>query len=306
MFRNIIKSLKSVLFWEVRAEQQQQRERIEELTKLAYSQVEIGQKQLVLEFNRLKQLPREQRPSLADVGFRVHSQFEEDGILLYIFSLIGTTNKRSIEIGASDGRECNTANFILYHGWRGLLLDGSEKFVKRGKKFFAGHPNAVLNQPVFIHSWITKDNINNIIEDAGFAGEIDLLSVDIDSTDYYIMDAIDSANPRVIICEIHSGIPITEALTIPYSDSHFAMDKPYPEVLFRSLSMAAADKLLTKKGYRLIGAHKFGFNVIFMRNDVGTEDFPAIDLESARGMYFDEEKMGKQWEDIKDLAWERV
>lgn len=47
-----------------------------------------------------------------DVGFRVHSQHEEDGILLFIFSLIGTTNMRSVEICAGDGIECNTANLI--------------------------------------------------------------------------------------------------------------------------------------------------------------------------------------------------
>ncbi|MCP5060912.1 MAG: hypothetical protein GY936_00400 [Ignavibacteriae bacterium] len=51
--------------------------------------------------------------SFNDVGFRLHSQHEEDGILLYIFSLIGTTNKKSVEICAGNGIECNTANLII-------------------------------------------------------------------------------------------------------------------------------------------------------------------------------------------------
>src|ERR1700732_3306046 len=36
-------------------------------------------------------------PDLADVEFRCYSQNGEDGILLYLFSLIGTTNRRVVE-----------------------------------------------------------------------------------------------------------------------------------------------------------------------------------------------------------------
>lgn len=52
----------------------------------------------------------------ADVEFRNYSQSGEDGILHYIFALIGTTDKRSVEMCAGQGDECNTANLILNHG----------------------------------------------------------------------------------------------------------------------------------------------------------------------------------------------
>src|SRR5210317_776510 len=45
-----------------------------------------------------------------DVEFRNFSQNGEDGILHYIFALIGTTNKRCIEICAGTGIECNCTN----------------------------------------------------------------------------------------------------------------------------------------------------------------------------------------------------
>lgn len=45
-----------------------------------------------------KLLTPSEMPSFQNVGFKLHSQFEEDGILLYIFSVIGTTNKRVLEI----------------------------------------------------------------------------------------------------------------------------------------------------------------------------------------------------------------
>ena len=39
-------------------------------------------------------------PELADTEFRCFSQSGEDGILLYIFTILGTTNKRVVEICA--------------------------------------------------------------------------------------------------------------------------------------------------------------------------------------------------------------
>ncbi len=35
-------------------------------------------------------------PGLSEVGFKVLSQTDEDGILLYIFSIIGSTNRRRL------------------------------------------------------------------------------------------------------------------------------------------------------------------------------------------------------------------
>ncbi len=40
-----------------------------------------------------------------DVGFKIHSQHEEDGIILFIFALIGSKNKKCVEICAGDGIE---------------------------------------------------------------------------------------------------------------------------------------------------------------------------------------------------------
>jgi hypothetical protein len=72
-------------------------------------------------------------PEFQDVEFRVLSQNTEDGILHYIFSLLGTTNRHVVEICAGDGIECNAANLIVNQGWRGLLFDGDAQQVERGR-----------------------------------------------------------------------------------------------------------------------------------------------------------------------------
>ena len=52
-------------------------------------------------------------------GFRVHSQYDEDGIISEIFRRIGTTNRQCIEFGAGNGTE-NCTGFLLMQGWKGL------------------------------------------------------------------------------------------------------------------------------------------------------------------------------------------
>ena len=125
-------------------------------------QISLSQHYKTLKRNNVKPLP-----SFDEVGFRCYSQFEEDGILLYIFSLIGTTNKFVVEIGAGDGThhgiECNSANLIINHGWQGILFDGSSINVQKSNAYFAKNPNTFLWPPIFKQAWITAENINNLL-----------------------------------------------------------------------------------------------------------------------------------------------
>jgi hypothetical protein len=267
------------------------------------AQVQIANQYLLMK----KLLPASEMPSFKDVGFKVYSQFEEDGILLYIFSIIGTTNKRVVEICAGNGFECMAANLIVNHGWFGLLFDGNKELVKRGSNFFAHNRSTALHPPIYKCAWLTKDNINQLIEDNGFSGEIDLLSLDMDGNDYYIMEAISVIKPRVIICEINNVIPADLAITIPYKSDYtnFINDNnnesTHPD--FVSVSLLAMKKLLNKKGYRLVGSHRFGFNAIFIQNGIGTEFFPEVAVESLLCDSYTKLRNSTTWETIKDLPW---
>lgn len=252
-----------------------------------------------------KLLSKDEMPSLNEVGFRVHSEFEEDGILLYIFSLIDTTNKRVVEICAGNGAQCMAANLIVNHGWEGLLFDGDERNIAESTKFFASHRSTFAHPPIIKHAWITRENINELIGSADFKGEIDLLSLDIDGNDYYIMEAIDVVKPRVIICEVQNVIPSDLALTIPYREDFYYKDGKQHEE-FRSVSLLAMTKLLNKKGYRLVGGHQYGFNVFFILNGVGEDYFPEVSVESVYDNSFTKLRIEEAWEEVKDLPWVEI
>jgi hypothetical protein len=220
-------------------------------------------------------------PLLSDVGFKTFSQTDEDGILLYIFAAIGTTNKKSVEICAGNGIECNTANLIINHGWHGLLVDGNATSVKQGENFYRNHPQTYVYPPKFVHSWITRDNVNRVIKDSGFEGEIDLLSIDMDGVDYWIWEAIGGIEPRVVVLEYQDIIGPERALTVPYSDSFNGYEHPTTLGMpnFCGASLPAFTKLATAKGYRLVGCNRYGYNAFFIRNPLGEKAIPEIPIK---------------------------
>jgi hypothetical protein len=275
------------------------KKQINELRKLNYSLIEMNQK---LIFEYYKNEPGE--INLNDNGFRIHSQFEEDGLLLFIFSKIGFTNKKGVEMCCGWGSESMLGNLILYHGFDALLFDGDKSSVERAKSFFTAHPNTVLHPPKVIHQWITRDNINTIIKENDFEGEIDIFSLDVDGVDYYLMQELTVISPRVVICEIHNVIPPNLSLTIPYSDQFDHTDGKY-NADFRSVSLLAMVNLMKEKGYRLIGSHKYGFNVIFMRNDVGAKWFAEVSHEKCLENSYTKERL-KVWPSVSHMPWVNV
>lgn len=216
-------------------------------------------------------------PSFEDVGFRVYSQFDEDGILLYIFSLIGATDKRCVEICAGAGFECNTANLIINHAWHGLLFDGDPRNIRMGREFFGKHSDTCLTPPKFVQAWIESGTIDALIKEHGFQGQIDLLSLDLDGVDYWIWKAIDCIQPRVVLLEYHCIWGPDEPFTVPNQrDFQCSDDKPG----FAGASLAAFVKLGREKGYRLVGCNRNQLNAFFIRNDIHEDIFPEVSVAS--------------------------
>ncbi|MCA1822702.1 MAG: hypothetical protein ABR520_08710 [Mycobacteriales bacterium] len=215
-------------------------------------------------------------PPLADTEFRQFSQNGEDGILLFLFSVLGTTNRRAVEICAGDGIECNTANLIVNHGWEGLLFDGDPVLVARGQRFYARTPETRRLPPRFEHAWLTRDNVDGKIRAAGFAGDIDLLSLDLDGMDYWIWDAIDCVSPRVVVLEYNNRWSEEFSVTVPYTDAFVVADQRPQAAGYFGASLPAFASLGRRKGYRLIGANSLNTNAVFLRDDVGDPQFPEV------------------------------
>lgn len=211
---------------------------------------------------------------MLDSGFRCFSQNDEDGLLLHIFSLVGTTNKEVVEICAGDCVECNAANLIINHGWGGLLFDGSAENIAHGKRFYARCRDTFFYPPELVQAWITAENINDLVSNYDFVGDIDLLSLDLDGMDFWIWKALTCIRPRVVVLEYSNRWGPHCSVTLPYqADFHLDWDRhPWCS----GASLGAFVKLGRERGYRLVGTHRLGVNAFFLRSDVGADVFPEV------------------------------
>jgi hypothetical protein len=123
---------------------------------------------------------------------------------------------------------------------------------------------------------VTRENINQVIEEAGFDGEVDLLSIDIDGNDYWIWNALECIQPRVVIIETHIEFGYHNII-VPY-DSEYVYPGRHPD--YHGASPVAMERLANRKGYRLVGANRFGFNTIYVRKDEGAGLIPTVSVES--------------------------
>ena len=210
-----------------------------------------------------------------DVGHRVFSQFEEDGKILYLLALIGMRNKTFVEIGSDDGLNSNAANLYFHFGYHGLFIDANQKAIERGKRFYAKHPHQYMYPPKFTCSKVNRENINNLIAEAGFEGEIDLLSIDIDGNDYWIWDALTQVDPNIVLIETHVEFG-KENKVVPY-DANYAYPGKHP--LYHGASPEAMKRLGESKGYTLAGANDLGFNFFFVKSELLNSKLPGKSVE---------------------------
>jgi hypothetical protein len=265
-------------------------------------------------------------PKFEDVEFRVYSGLGEDGILLYLFSILGTTNKKCVELCGGWGYD-NTTNLIINHGWKGLFFDGSAKKIRRGQQFYARNADTKVWPPKLVHTWVTAENINELLEKHGYTGEIDLLSLDMDGVDYWIWKAIECISPRVVVLEYNNALGPDLPLTIPYNPSFVTDTNRLPPLVYHKrrvvntfvgkqiadridnyygASLTAFVKLGKQKGYRLVGCERFGYNAFFVRSDIGEDILPEVTPAECFDHPFMQYASEVRWRTIANRDWVEV
>jgi hypothetical protein len=204
--------------------------------------------------------------SLHDVEFKVFSQFGDDGIIQYLIHRLAPLPDLFIEFGVENYRESNTRFLLLNNNWRGAVLDGSQPCIDQVQRDEIYWRHALTAKC----AWITRDNINDLIRNAGFSGEVGLLSIDIDGNDYWVWEKLDAVAPVITIVEYNSIFGPDLAVTIPY-DPNFARHKAHYSGQFWGASLSALAMLAKRKGYSLIGCNSAGNNAYFVRNEKITD-----------------------------------
>jgi hypothetical protein len=217
--------------------------------------------------------------SIHQAEFKVFSQFGEDGIIQYLVSHVPVPSTIFVEFGVEDYGESNTRFLLMNSNWKGLIIDAGTAHIDFLRRYNSGH--LLWSHDIDAASaFVTRDNINDILRHAGVAGDIGLLSIDIDGNDYWIFDTIDVIMPRIVVIEYNSTFGPDLRITVPYRDDFNRIAAHYARLYFGA-SLAALCELAEAKGYTFVGSNSAGVNAFFVRRDLAGA-LPAL---SAREGY---------------------
>lgn len=233
------------------------------------SQIEQGQSRLAVaielmaatERRRVRSLPP--GTPLADCEFRVYSQFGEDGILQHLLAHVPIHSRRFVEFGVEDFQEANCRYLVETAPWEGLVLDGDPALREKMEAQHIYWSRTLKCRSAFI----TAENLNQLLEDEGFIGDLGIFSIDIDGNDYWVWRALEAATPRIVVVEYNSIFGPKHTVSVPY-DPQFFRRTAHHSWLYQGASLAALVQLGHAKGYAFVGSNSAGNNAFFVRRDV--------------------------------------
>lgn len=210
--------------------------------------------------------------SLRDLEFSAYSQWGEDGIISWLVDKLPRIPRTFVEFGVVDYLEANTRLLLQMRNWRGLVMDGSEANVASIKQQEVSWRHDLTAKCAFIDC----GNINHLMTESGFQGDIGLLSIDIDGNDYWVWKAIDAVSPVIVVCEYNAVLGNLHELTVPYR-ADFDRSRAHYSNQYFGASIRALVGLARSKGYTFVGTTSTGCNAFFVRNDFAPIILRALD-----------------------------
>ena len=196
---------------------------------------------------------------LSKVEFSVFSQWGDDGIINWLTNNIPIKNKIFIEIGTEDYKESNTRFLLKFKNWSGHLIEANDSHVKN-----IFNQSIVWKHDLKIHNHkIQKENINKIFKNFKLPKEIGLLSLDIDSIDYWVWKELNIIKPILFVCEFNSVFGDKKPVTVPYNKNFNRTKFHYSNLAFGA-SLEAFKFICKKKNYIFLGTNSNGVNAYFI------------------------------------------
>ena len=185
------------------------------------------------------------------------SQNGEDGIIELLVDELGIERGYFVEIGAADGEQ-NCTRALAERGWSGLWLEGDDSLATHARSLVL--PGHVEVLSAMVHT----DNVVALLDRHGAGRHIDLLSLDVDGNDYWILRRLlESSRPSVLVLECNGEHPypwVSRHRTL----RHWNHDWDY------GASLWAYVELLGPIGYELVGCDSSGVNCFFVKRDLVT------------------------------------
>jgi hypothetical protein len=133
------------------------------------------------------------------------SRFEEDQILAqYISKLLPPGHRgTAVDIGAGDGLRWSNTYALFSSGWKGVGFESESRKFSKLARAYRHFPDVFA-----CGDRITPDTAARLLKSYAVEKDFDVLSLDIDGNDYWVLKAILAEfRPRLIVTEINEKIP---------------------------------------------------------------------------------------------------
>ena len=215
---------------------------------------------------------------IIETDLKIYSQNGEDGIIDYLLFSLNIEKPKFIEIGVGDYSESNTRFFFERTSGDGLIIDiidDFEKKVKENVKIWKGNLK-ILQQN------IDANNILDTLKNNNFSQKIDLLSLDIDGIDYWILNELPKNFCKILVAEYNPYFGDKFKITVPNIKNFNRSSYHYSNLCFGA-SLPALIDLLKTKGMDFVGTNLFKNNAFFVNNDfvkmLNLEKINELDLK---------------------------
>lgn len=205
--------------------------------------------------------------NLWDSEVRVFSQWGEDGILNYLLDLANISKPCILEFGASNFNECNSRFAAEFRNASIYAVDMREDLVKNVEQLEIYWRNHIYP----VQDIITPASaVFHMSRARKLMDRVDVLSIDLDGNDYWILDALDLADAQIVICEYNPLYGSQRACTVIREDSFDRTVKHHSWLHF-GMSLRAAIKLMERSNLIFVGTNRAGNNAFFVRMDVANK-----------------------------------
>lgn len=152
-----------------------------------------------------------------------------------------------VDIGAYDGVSHSNTFPLIHAGWSGLQLE-----CERNRFASLAHTYRAFPQVDLARVKVTPQNVCAILHGYGIPHAFDFLSLDIDSYDYFVLEALlKEFRPTLIMTEINEVIPPPIKFAAKYHPD-LRFDAKYR---FYGQSLAQLQELCQKENYVILDMH---------------------------------------------------
>lgn len=201
--------------------------------------------------------------------FSGFSQNGEDGILETLAAQLTSSNRLFLEVGASDGLENNCSWLAIGRRYGGVMVEGD------GGRFRRGHALVGLLCPSvkFLNLYVSPSNVGRVLEHLPVV-DPDVLSMDIDGIDFYVVSALleHGLRPKIFVLEYNAGFGPELSVTVAYEEPFDRWSK-HPLGIYYGASLQAWHRLLGAFGYCLVTVENNGINAFFVKKSCFQSEF---------------------------------